>query len=73
MADLKNVQWTVGDIVTMKKPHACQENKWQITRVGMDFRLKCLGCGRYVMLTRQDFKKRVKSIIEKAENADAEN
>mgnify|MGYP004733168381 CR=1 FL=1 len=71
MADLKNVQWALGDVVEMKKPHACKENQWQITRVGMDFRLKCLGCGRYVMLTRQDFKKRVKSVIKKTESEES--
>ena len=66
MADLKNVDWAVGDIVNLKKAHPCGCNEWEITRVGMDFRIKCLGCNRYVMLTRQDFKKRVKAVVKKA-------
>ena len=42
----------VGDIVTMKKPHPCGSNRWEITRVGADFKLRCLGCGREVMNPR---------------------
>lgn len=71
MTDLQNIQWAVGDVVRLKKPHACGGNEWEITRVGMDFRVKCLGCGRYVLMTRQDFKKRVKSLLRKGETKDA--
>lgn len=67
MADLKNVVWAVGDVVNLKKPHPCGGNDWEITRVGMDFRIKCLNCGRYILLPRQDFKKRVKAIVKKAD------
>ncbi|MDK2986574.1 MAG: hypothetical protein PWQ96_2218, partial [Clostridia bacterium] len=45
MADFK-----IGDIVKMKKQHPCGTDLWKITRVGMDFRIKCTGCGRSVML-----------------------
>ena len=65
MADLKDVKWAVGDVVNLKKAHPCGSNDWEITRVGMDFRIKCLGCGRYILLPRQDFKKRVKAIVKK--------
>lgn len=68
MADLKDVKWSVGDVVNLKKAHPCGSNNWEITRVGMDFRIKCMGCGRYVLLTRQDFKKRVKNIVKKADS-----
>lgn len=70
MADLKNVTWAVGDVVNLKKPHPCGGNDWEITKVGVDFRIKCLGCGRYILLTRQDFKKRVKAIVQKADGSE---
>ena len=35
----------VNDILTMKKQHPCGSKQWQVLRIGMDFRLKCLGCG----------------------------
>ena len=42
----------VNDILTMKKQHPCGSKQWQVLRIGMDFRLKCLGCGHEVMLPR---------------------
>ncbi len=42
-----------GNIIQLKKPHPCGHNRWEILRVGMDFRLKCLGCGHQVMVTRK--------------------
>ena len=33
------------DIVELKKPHPCGSVTWEILRVGMDIKLKCLGCG----------------------------
>ena len=51
------------DEVIMKKPHACGENKWRITRVGVDIKLKCLNCGREVMLDRLEFIRKLKKVI----------
>ncbi len=63
---MQNLDYNLGDIVSMKKPHPCGSNKWEIIRVGADIKIKCLGegCGRVVMLTRRDFNKSLKSIIE---------
>ena len=40
----------VGDILRLKKQHPCGSEEWEVLRTGMDFRLKCCGCGRQVML-----------------------
>ena len=45
------MEYEVGDIVKLKKPHPCGSQEWEILRVGADFRLKCLGCGHMVMVT----------------------
>lgn len=58
----------LNDIVQMKKQHPCGENKWKIIRMGMDVRIKCLGCERSILIPRNEFSKKVKRIIEKAEN-----
>ena len=42
----------VGDIIKMKKPHPCGSKEWELLRVGMDFRMKCMGCEHQVMLPR---------------------
>ena len=57
----------LGDIVRMKKPHPCGGTDWEITRVGADVKLKCLTCGRVVMLERYVFEKRVKKLVRRTE------
>ena len=52
----------LGDKVVLKKPHACGENLWEIVRVGADVKLKCMHCGRVVMLDRLAFLKRAKKL-----------
>lgn len=58
------MEYKLGSIVIMKKGHPCGENKWEITRVGVDIKLKCIKCGRSVMMTRIDFDKKIKKVVE---------
>ena len=51
------------DIVELKKTHPCGSRQWEITRVGMDIKLKCLGCGRKIMLSRADYEHRFKEVL----------
>lgn len=55
--------YQLGDIVQMKKGHPCGGNQWEVMRTGMDFRIKCLACGRQVMIPRPKFEKGVKSVL----------
>lgn len=55
--------FNIGDIVQMKKTHPCGSSEWEITRLGADIKIKCMGCGRIVMLPRMKFEKDVKKII----------
>lgn len=55
----------IGDIVQMKKQHPCGENKWKIIRMGMDIRIKCLGCDHSILMPRKDFVKKMKKVLEK--------
>jgi hypothetical protein len=57
----------VGDTLKLKKPHPCGSHDWEVLRTGADFRIKCMGCGRQVMIARKLLEKNVKSIIEKDE------
>ena len=56
-------KYYLGDIVQTKKGHPCGSNEWEVIRVGADFKMKCLGCGRIVMLPRIEFEKAVKKIL----------
>ena len=58
----------LGDIVEMKKQHPCGTNQFEIIRVGADIKIKCVGCGRIVMIPRNKFQKDAKRIVVKVEN-----
>ena len=47
------IEYQIGDIVRTKKVHQCGSKLWEITRIGVDFKLKCLGCGRVITVERQ--------------------
>ena len=57
----------VGDTLVMKKNHPCGENRFEVLRSGMDFKLRCVGCGRQVMVARSRCEKNIKKIIHQDE------
>ena len=52
----------VGDILVMKKTHPCGEKQWKVLRTGADFRLKCLGCGHEIMISRFKAEKNIRQV-----------
>ena len=60
---MKIIKLCEGDRLTMKKKHPCGANTFSVLRIGMDFRLKCDGCGREVMVPRTKAEKSLKKII----------
>ena len=56
-------EYKLGSIVTMKKEHPCGTNEREIVRLGADIKIKCVNCGRFVMLPRIDFNKKIKKVI----------
>ena len=57
----------VGDILELKKPHPCGSKEWELLRVGMDFRMKCMGCEHQVMLPRIQVEKNIRGIVRNGE------
>jgi len=57
-----NKEYKLGSIVIMKKNHPCGTNKWEITRLGADIKIKCCNCGRSIMLPRIEFNKKLKKV-----------
>lgn len=57
-----------GDLVQMKKSHACGGDTWQVLMAGADVRLKCAGCGRVVLLDRVKFNSRLKKRLKVSED-----
>ncbi|MCD7766860.1 MAG: DUF951 domain-containing protein [Lachnospiraceae bacterium] len=64
--DTGNIVFEVGDIVKLKKKHPCGNQEWEILRVGADFRLKCTGCARQIMVPRKLVEKNVRALRKKA-------
>ena len=52
----------VNDIIVMKKPHPCGCNEFLVTRIGMDFKIKCTKCSHEVMVARKKIEKNIKQI-----------
>ncbi len=63
------MEYEIGDIVRTKKEHPCGSKLWEITRVGVDFKLRCVGCGHLITLERQ---KALKMITKKVSKEDKE-
>ena len=59
----------LDDILTMKKEHPCGSKRWEVLRVGMDIKLRCLGCNHEMMLPRRKVEKSIKRIVPKEELA----
>ena len=60
------MDYKIGDIVRTKKVHPCGSKNWKLLRVGVDFKLKCLGCGHVITIERPKALK----MITKKENID---
>lgn len=57
-----NQEYKLGSTVIMKKQHPCGTNLWTIVRVGADIKIKCINCGRFVMIPRIEFNKKLKKV-----------
>ncbi len=53
----------IGDVVQMRKAHPCGSDRWTVTRIGADIKIRCDGCSRVVMMDRETFLKRRKKLL----------
>ena len=58
-----------GDILQMKKQHPCGSREFLVLRSGLDFKIRCTGCGREVMVPRLKCEKNIKKILRPQEEA----
>lgn len=52
----------LGDVIETRKQHPCGNNRFEIVRTGMDFRIKCLKCNKQIWISRAKLEKRIKKI-----------
>ncbi len=60
---MNDKKYDINSIVMMKKGHPCGANEWEIVRIGADIKIKCVNCGRLIMMPRIEFNKKLKKII----------
>lgn len=57
-------KYNIGDKVITKKKHPCGCDVWKITRIGVDFKLKCTKCEHVIMIDREKAYKMIKKKFE---------
>ena len=60
---MEDKEYKLNDRVIMKKAHPCGTNEWEIIRLGVDIKIKCLNCGRSVMIPRVEFNRKLKKVL----------
>ena len=59
----------VGQVVRLRKKHPCGGDEWQVVKLGVDIRIKCLKCRRLVLLERGVLERRMKTLVSKSQTA----
>ena len=65
------LEFRVGDVLRMRKPHPCGGFEWSVLRIGGDIGVKCQTCGRRLMLPRRELERRMKSFVRRGPEVDA--
>ncbi len=63
------VPFYIDDVVRLRKPHPCGSYNWLVVRIGADIGLRCLNCGRRVLLPRRTLEKRLKAFVARGPTA----
>jgi hypothetical protein len=66
------LDFRVGDVLRMRKPHPCGGFEWSVLRLGADIGVKCQTCGRRLMLPRRELERRMKSFVRRGPEVDQE-
>ncbi|HEY3059222.1 MAG TPA: DUF951 domain-containing protein [Chloroflexota bacterium] len=70
MSTARFVEVHVGDVVRLRKPHACGGSDWSVVRLGADIGLRCTTCQHRVLLARSLFERRLKTFLSHATRPD---
>ena len=62
----------MGDVLRLRRKHPCGGFEWEVVRVGLDCGLRCLTCGRRVLLDRPTLHRRIREVVSRGEPVDPE-
>lgn len=60
------VDFRIGDVLQLRKPHPCGGLEWEVVRLGADIGLRCRTCSRRVLLPRTTVERRMKKFLARA-------
>jgi len=60
----------IGDVVRTRKTHPCGSDQWEIVRLGADIGIRCLGCGRRILMPRPKLERRIKEFLRRGPEGD---
>ncbi len=62
---MKDLNYTLFDVVELKKEHPCAKRSklFQVVRLGADLKIRCLGCGNLILISRDTFNHRLRKIV----------
>ena len=63
----------MGDVIRLRKPHPCGNSDWEVVRIGADIGLKCLGCGRRLLLPRREVARRMKGYVSRGSHPSSQD
>ncbi|MCI0777725.1 MAG: DUF951 domain-containing protein [Chloroflexi bacterium] len=66
------LEFRMGDVLQLRKPHPCGSFEWEVTRLGADIGLRCRECGRRLMLERRVLERRLRDFVSRGEPIDEE-
>jgi len=59
----------LGDVVRTRKTHPCGSDQWEVVRLGADIGIRCLGCGRRVLMPRAKLERRIREFVRRGQDA----
>ncbi len=66
------LEFRMGDVLRLRKPHPCGSFEWEVTRLGADIGLRCRECGRRLLLERRTLERRLRDFVSRGEPIDEE-
>lgn len=59
----------LGDVVRLRRAHACGGADWRVDRLGADIGLRCLSCQRHILLERRALESRLTAFVQRGDPA----
>ncbi|MBI4340040.1 MAG: DUF951 domain-containing protein [Chloroflexi bacterium] len=56
------MEFRLEDVVRLRKVHPCGSYQWTVVRLGADIGLRCLGCGRRILMPRSELERRIREV-----------